>query len=257
MCAPNGNFIDFMEVIYDIWAFLWYPALFLLFEFVLGMVVIGNNGLYFVYVYTSLMHICKQFCLIRTGSPTDCYEKCLYKNRVKTYFFRYFHNVVCQNNVFSINRIDFNQIMTFSLLYFINSDRELRGGVGERGNTRRNRSRDRSRSRGRRSRSRERRRSRSRSGGRGVAKNRSRRRKPSLYWDVPPPGFEHITPLQYKAMQAAGQIPANIVADTPQAAVPVVGSTITRQARRYAWIFMFFLTISNVFNGICVCFCFF
>lgn len=62
--------------------------------------------------------------------------------------------------------------------------------------------------------------------------NRSRRRKPSLYWDVPPPGFEHITPLQYKAMQAAGQIPANIVADTPQAAVPVVGSTITRQARR-------------------------
>lgn len=33
-------------------------------------------------------------------------------------------------------------------------------------------------------------------------------------------------------MQAAGQIPANIVADTPQAAVPVVGSTITRQARR-------------------------
>lgn len=58
------------------------------------------------------------------------------------------------------------------------------------------------------------------------------RRKPSLYWDVPPPGFEHITPLQYKAMQAAGQIPANIVADTPQAAVPVVGSTITRQARR-------------------------
>lgn len=55
----------------------------------------------------------------------------------------------------------------------------------------------------------------------------------SRYWDVPPPGFEHITPLQYKAMQAAGQIPANIVADTPQAAVPVVGSTITRQARRY------------------------
>lgn len=41
-----------------------------------------------------------------------------------------------------------------------------------------------------------------------------------------------MTPLQYKAMQAAGQIPANIVADTPQAAVPVVGSTITRQARR-------------------------
>lgn len=90
-----------------------------------------------------------------------------------------------------------------------------------------------------RSRSRERRRSRSRenrvrrSRSRDDRKQRSsRRRKASLYWDVPPPGFEHITPLQYKAMQAAGQIPANIVADTPQAAVPVVGSTITRQARR-------------------------
>lgn len=61
---------------------------------------------------------------------------------------------------------------------------------------------------------------------------KSRRRKPSMYWDVPPPGFEHITPMQYKAMQAAGQIPATLVPETPQAAVPVVGSTITRQARR-------------------------
>lgn len=96
---------------------------------------------------------------------------------------------------------------------------------------RRSRSRERKRSRSRSRDRRERKRSRSRSpSGRNT---RSRRRKASLYWDVPPPGFEHITPLQYKAMQAAGQIPANIVADTPQAAVPVVGSTITRQARRY------------------------
>ncbi|KAF3429272.1 hypothetical protein E2986_10202 [Frieseomelitta varia] len=103
------------------------------------------------------------------------------------------------------------------------------------------RDRDRDRDRRHRSRSRDRRkRSRSRSKDRRDRKRSSspkksrssRRRKPSLYWDVPPPGFEHITPLQYKAMQAAGQIPANIVADTPQAAVPVVGSTITRQARR-------------------------
>ncbi|XP_055841530.1 splicing factor U2AF 50 kDa subunit [Episyrphus balteatus] len=92
----------------------------------------------------------------------------------------------------------------------------------------RSRSRDAQRRRSSRSRSRERKRSRSRN----RPGHRSRRRKPSLYWDVPPPGFEHITPLQYKAMQAAGQIPANVVADTPQAAVPVVGSTITRQARR-------------------------
>ena len=95
-----------------------------------------------------------------------------------------------------------------------------------------------------RSRSRERRRSRERGGerdrggrdrggdGGGRSGRKSRRRKPSMYWDVPPPGFEHITPMQYKAMQAAGQIPATLVPETPQAAVPVVGSTITRQARR-------------------------
>ena len=30
----------------------------------------------------------------------------------------------------------------------------------------------------------------------GDRKKASKRRKPSLYWDVPPPGFEHITPMQ-------------------------------------------------------------
>uniref|UniRef100_A0A1B6GEB7 RRM domain-containing protein n=2 Tax=Proconiini TaxID=565685 RepID=A0A1B6GEB7_9HEMI len=97
---------------------------------------------------------------------------------------------------------------------------------------RRKRSRSRSRDKRSRSRSRDKHRKRSRSASRDKKPPKSRRRKASLYWDVPPPGFEHISPLQYKAMQAAGQIPANIVADTPQAAVPVVGSTITRQARR-------------------------
>jgi len=86
------------------------------------------------------------------------------------------------------------------------------------------RSRDRSRERDR---SKERRRSRSRD-----RKKSSKRRKPSLYWDVPPPGFEHITPMQYKSMQSAGQIPATLMPETPQAAVAVVGSSITRQARR-------------------------
>jgi len=99
----------------------------------------------------------------------------------------------------------------------------------------RSRDRDRSRSRDRDSRrdrdKDERRRSRSRDrGDRG--KKSSKRRKPSLYWDVPPPGFEHITPMQYKSMQQSGQIPATLMPDTPQAAVPVVGSSITRQARR-------------------------
>ncbi|RWS13205.1 splicing factor U2AF 50 kDa subunit-like protein [Dinothrombium tinctorium] len=60
----------------------------------------------------------------------------------------------------------------------------------------------------------------------------SRRKKASQYWDIPPPGFEHITPYQYKAMQAAGQIPATLFAAPGAAPVPIVGSTITRQARR-------------------------
>ncbi|XP_072316426.1 U2 small nuclear RNA auxiliary factor 2a isoform X1 [Eucyclogobius newberryi] len=70
--------------------------------------------------------------------------------------------------------------------------------------------------------------------------HREKKKKIKKYWDVPPPGFEHITPMQYKAMQAAGQIPATAllptmtpdgltVAPTP---VPVVGSQMTRQARR-------------------------
>uniref|UniRef100_A0A9R1SP64 Splicing factor U2AF subunit n=2 Tax=Cyprinus carpio TaxID=7962 RepID=A0A9R1SP64_CYPCA len=60
------------------------------------------------------------------------------------------------------------------------------------------------------------------------------------YWDVPPPGFEHVTPMQYKAMQAAGQIPATALLPTmtpdglavTPTPVPVVGSQMTRQARR-------------------------
>lgn len=90
-----------------------------------------------------------------------------------------------------------------------------------------NEDRSRDRSPRRRSKSKERRRSRSKD-----RKKTSKRRKPSLYWDVPPPGFEHITPIQYKSMQSAGQIPATLMPDTPQAAVAVVGSSITRQARR-------------------------
>ncbi|CAG0881503.1 unnamed protein product [Cyprideis torosa] len=109
---------------------------------------------------------------------------------------------------------------------------------------------DRKRSR---SRSRERHRRR-RSRSRSSKERRVRRRKASVYWDVPPPGFEHVTPQQYKAMQAAGQVPPTVMpaalsAPTPNKplevpallvptasaepeTVPVVGSTITRQARR-------------------------
>ncbi|KAJ8389106.1 hypothetical protein AAFF_G00123120 [Aldrovandia affinis] len=69
---------------------------------------------------------------------------------------------------------------------------------------------------------------------------RMKKKRACKYWDVPPPGFDHITPMQYKAMQAAGQIPTIAllatsttggVAVTPTQ-VPMVGSQMTRQARR-------------------------
>lgn len=44
----------------------------------------------------------------------------------------------------------------------------------------------------------------------------SRRRFKSPYWDVPPVGFEHVTPKEYKAMQAAGQIPHSVVNPSSQ-----------------------------------------
>ncbi|KAJ8334374.1 hypothetical protein SKAU_G00400130 [Synaphobranchus kaupii] len=70
--------------------------------------------------------------------------------------------------------------------------------------------------------------------------HREKKKKVRKYWDVPPPGFEHITPMQYKAMQAAGQIPATALLPTmtpdglavTPTPVPVVGSQMTRQARR-------------------------
>jgi splicing factor U2AF subunit len=56
------------------------------------------------------------------------------------------------------------------------------------------------------------------------------------YWDVPPAGFEHITPIQYKAMQASGQISQifsgkDWSANTA-AATPVLGSHVVHQSRR-------------------------
>ncbi|XP_072884176.1 splicing factor U2AF 65 kDa subunit-like [Hemitrygon akajei] len=107
------------------------------------------------------------------------------------------------------------------------------------------RSRSRSRDRKRRSRSRDRGNRERRSGSRDRRRRsrsprRVQKKKPYKYWDVPPPGFEHITPMQYKAMQAAGQIPATALLPTvtpdglavTPTQVPVVGSQMTRQARR-------------------------
>ncbi|OAF66982.1 U2 snRNP auxiliary factor large subunit [Intoshia linei] len=123
-----------------------------------------------------------------------------------------------------------------------NSDKEKRSDE-ERSKTRkhrRKRSRSRSKDRRKRRRSRERNRSRER-------KHRHRSRSKEIkrknkYWDVPPVGFEHVTPAQYKAMQAAGQIPQTIqVTSNPASqvttlkanpSIPFSGSAISRQARR-------------------------
>uniref|UniRef100_A0A8C3W8L3 Splicing factor U2AF subunit n=1 Tax=Catagonus wagneri TaxID=51154 RepID=A0A8C3W8L3_9CETA len=127
----------------------------------------------------------------------------------------------------------------------------------------RSHSRSRSRDRKRRSRSRDRRNRDQRSASRDRRRRRygqgfrsprhEKKKKVRKYWDVPPPGFEHITPMQYKAMQAAGQIPATALLPTmtpdglavTPTPVPVVGSQMTRQARR--------LYVGNIPFGITEC----
>lgn len=45
---------------------------------------------------------------------------------------------------------------------------------------------------------------------------KSRRRFKSPYWDVPPVGYETVTPKEYKALQASGQIPHSVVNPSSQ-----------------------------------------
>ncbi|XP_068671737.1 splicing factor U2AF 50 kDa subunit-like isoform X1 [Montipora capricornis] len=109
----------------------------------------------------------------------------------------------------------------------------------------RSRDRDRGRDRRRRSRSRSRSPNRDRrnfGGGRDSGRYRGRspsppprrRKKRESLWDRPPVGYEHLTPMQYKAMRAAGQIPVNAGGPVPGGTVSSLpqGSQMTRQARR-------------------------
>ena len=90
----------------------------------------------------------------------------------------------------------------------------------------RSRSRDRDRDRDRRrSRSHERR---HRDRDRSRSRDREKPKKKYKFWDIPPAGYEHLTPKEYKELQAAGQIPRSNV----QSAVPVVGPSVTCQSRR-------------------------
>merc|ERR1712183_966565 len=110
----------------------------------------------------------------------------------------------------------------------------------DRGGDRKKRSRSRERKRRSRSRERKHRSHRSRSRDRKDEKKTPKVKRVNKFWDLAPVGYEHVTPLQYKAMQAAGQIPivnsnASVIAGGTvpnQMAMPIAGTQMTRQARR-------------------------
>uniref|UniRef100_A0AAY4C060 Splicing factor U2AF subunit n=1 Tax=Denticeps clupeoides TaxID=299321 RepID=A0AAY4C060_9TELE len=122
------------------------------------------------------------------------------------------------------------RVMTFHTVFPSEREREChRRTSGSAGRSEKRRSREQA------SRGRDR-----RSGSRDQKKHKAKKKRTHQYWDVAPPGFQHITPLQYKAMQAAGQIPTIAAlavsaaggAAVPPAQVPVAGNQMTRQARR-------------------------
>ncbi|GMR61774.1 hypothetical protein PMAYCL1PPCAC_31969, partial [Pristionchus mayeri] len=96
----------------------------------------------------------------------------------------------------------------------------------------RDRKRDRSRDRGERKRSRSRDRERRRSRSRERTDRNREPEKPRVkkykFWDIAPAGYEHLTPKEYKELQISGAIPRSTI----QAAVPIVGPSVTCQSRR-------------------------
>ncbi|GMS89352.1 hypothetical protein PENTCL1PPCAC_11527, partial [Pristionchus entomophagus] len=111
-------------------------------------------------------------------------------------------------------------------------DRKKRKRSKSRSRSPRDRKRDRSRDRGERRRSRskerERRRSRSKERSERTREPEKPRVKKYKFWDIAPAGYEHLTPKEYKELQLSGQIPRSNI----QAAVPVVGPSVTCQSRR-------------------------
>lgn len=119
------------------------------------------------------------------------------------------------------------------------NDRDNRDEFGDRSRDRDRGGRDRRRRSRSRSRSPNQNRDRRNFGGgrerfRGRSPSPRRRRKRESLWDRPPIGYEHLTPMQYKAMRAAGQIPVNAGGPVPGGTVSSLpqGSQMTRQARR-------------------------
>ncbi|KAH8290900.1 hypothetical protein KR054_006901, partial [Drosophila jambulina] len=66
-----------------------------------------------------------------------------------------------------------------------------------------------------------------------LLKTRLERRpgRPRSSWDIPPEGYAHLTPIQYKAMQASGQIASRILPEAPSGESAAI-AMVTRQARR-------------------------
>ncbi|ALC41330.1 U2af50 [Drosophila busckii] len=64
--------------------------------------------------------------------------------------------------------------------------------------------------------------------------SKPKERKPRSHssWDIAPPGYEHLSPAQYKLMQASGQIASRIIPDAPPTGESATIATVTRQARR-------------------------
>ncbi|CAI5445667.1 unnamed protein product [Caenorhabditis angaria] len=116
------------------------------------------------------------------------------------------------------------------------NDPQNGGGEDDRKKRKRSRSRDRDRKRSRsprgdrRDRSPRRRDRSPRDSRRDAPRRDEKPREPKKYrfWDVPPNGFEHVTPMEYKTLQAQGQVPKG----TPQAALPAIGPSVTCQSRR-------------------------
>ncbi|XP_047143470.1 splicing factor U2AF 65 kDa subunit isoform X4 [Hydra vulgaris] len=99
----------------------------------------------------------------------------------------------------------------------------------------RSRSRDRDRKRRSRSRSRDRKRRKSRSRSRDRRSSRSTpKTKRNTLWDVPPKGYEDITPVQFKALRASGQVemPTPLSGGVIPATALPQGAQMTMQARR-------------------------
>merc|ERR1712168_848666 len=102
---------------------------------------------------------------------------------------------------------------------------------------RRSRSRSRSRERRRRSRSRSRdrhRRRRSTSRSRGDRGGARAEKKRNTFWDIPPKGYEDVTPVQFKALRASGKIemPTPLSGGVIPATSLPQGAQATMQARR-------------------------